>query len=187
MAKRGTVDPLNNGPDNPGDPDERPMKRCPECGTMLRIGDKRCDFCGRKVAPDPPVKAPGRGARKAGRFSPLELAKAVGVLCLIVGTVVVVRKNTAERSQPAPPREIHQDVKQQAYKVCEEHLRRHPPSTFSVSSIGSALVAAEKDGFVVTGTAELQDPAGAAVRRRFSCTVLPDARSGMTVGEAKFL
>lgn len=187
MAKRRTVDPLNNGPDNPGDLDGSPVRRCPECGTMLRIGDIRCDFCGRKVAPDHPVKAPGHGARKAGRFSPLELVKAVGVVCLIVGAVFVVRKNPAERSRPAPPREIQQDVKQQAYKVCEEHLRRRPPSTFSVSSIGSALVAAEKDGFVVTGTAELQDPAGAVVRRRFSCTVLPDARSGMIVGEAKFL
>lgn len=168
---------------DPGEASGSAGKRCPECGVPLRPKDKRCEFCGRKVDPETPAAPPRRAARKPAAKTAINFLKTVGSVGLIVGVLLVVRRNTAERGGPAPLRQPGEVETQRAYKVCEEYIRRHPPATFAVTSIASGLVAAEREGFAVSGTVELQDPAGAAVRRRYSCKVLADPRSGLLVKE----
>lgn len=152
---------------------------------MLRVGLKRCEFCGRKVPDDDPAPASRRRVRKPAAAWPPNILKAVGVAGLVIGLFFVVPKYAARRGGPTPPPVVRESDRQQAFKVCEHYIKRHPPATFSVSSIASGLVAQDKDGFAVTGTVELQDPAGAAVRRRYSCRVLPDEKTGMIVEEGR--
>jgi hypothetical protein len=169
-------------------------KRCPECGVELKAGLKYCDFCGTKVLADAAAPKPGgAGGERTGLGRPgggpwrtaADAFKAVVAVCLVAGAFVFLGKRLGQREAPPPPHPVALDAKRQAGAACEERVRREVREPFRVIAFRSALVAEEKGGYVVSGTVDLQSLSGELQRKRYWCSVQPDARARLVAGEGR--
>lgn len=156
--------------------------RCPECGVEYKPGVKYCDFCGTKVAVDAVVPA----AAKSRTYSTAAgLLKGLAVGCLTIGILVYVGNRLKEqKAAPVPPPGIA-DGKHQAAATCEAAIRDQARGPFRVIAFRSSLVANEREGYVVSGTVELQSAAGELQRKRYFCRVHPEAQAGMVSDDAR--
>jgi hypothetical protein len=163
-------------------------KRCPECGTEIRVGDKRCLFCGLDVSPGPEAAAPARRGADPGRErlrAALAVLRAVVAVSVVVGIFVFVGRNLATRGVPdAPPRGPATPTAQAA-AACEDFVRGQVRPPFRLIAFRSSLVAEERGAYVVTGTVELQSVDGVVKRRKYRCQVRANAGAGMVVDEGR--
>ena len=161
-------------------------KRCPECGVEFRAADKYCDFCGTKVAGEVDVRPSTESQQAAAHGSAAGMLKGAAVACLAIGILVYVgnRLRGQDLVKP-PPAPIVAHGKQQAAASCETAIRKQVRGPFRLIAFRSTLVAEEREGYVVSGTVELQSTAGELQRRRYFCRVHPDARGGMVLDEGR--
>lgn len=161
-------------------------KPCPVCGVVPRPGDRRCEFCGRKIPSEPAPPQPAAAGRK-GRGGAARLAvdalKAVGVGCIILGLFISVGGRIGDRAASTPRPSDKPDAKSQAYAACETHIAEQVRAPLSVKSFRPGLVAQERGGYTVTGTVELQSAAGTPHWKRFRCRVRPGDAAGIVIEE----
>jgi hypothetical protein len=148
----------------------------------LKAGVKYCDFCGKKVAAD--VEAASPAARPA-RGTAGGLLKGIAVGCLAIGILAYVGNRLKEQAPPPAPPPSAPDGKRQAAAACEAAIRKQAPAPFRVIAFRSTLVAEETPGYTVSGSVELQSAAGELQRKRYFCSIHPDASAGMVVKEGK--
>jgi hypothetical protein len=147
----------------------------------LKPGVKYCDFCGMKVCLD---AVPQPRARKCGGAAAVLRGVVLGSAA--IGLLVFAGYRLRERKPPPPHRPPSAlDGKQRATATCEAAIRQRARAPFRVIALRSTLVADDREGYVVSGSVELQSIAGEVRRSRYFCRVHPDERAGMLLDEAK--
>jgi Na+-transporting methylmalonyl-CoA/oxaloacetate decarboxylase gamma subunit len=148
----------------------------------LKVGVKYCDFCGTKVAEESPVSAP---AKKQTRGTASGMIAGIAVGFLAIGILIYVGSSIKKQKTSTTPPPVSVDGKRQAAATCEAAIRLQVRAPFRVIAFRSTLVGEERGGYVVSGTVELQSAAGELQRKRYSCKVHPDPRTGMVLDEGR--
>lgn len=166
----------------PGSEGGSAARRCPECGVEVKPGVKYCDFCGTKVAVAAVVPAAADGQARRTVAGMLKGLVAGG---LAIGILVYVGGRLKEQAAAPVPPPSALEGQHLAAATCEAAIRDQARGPFRVIAFRSSLVAAERGGYVVSGTMELQSAAGELQRKRYFCRVHPDAQAGLVLDDAR--